>query len=1023
MNTQDLASSRDERSPGEGVGGYLAGYRIEARLGRGGMGEVFLAWDQRLHRHVALKRIRSDRPWSERDRRRFRREARAVARLTHPAVVQLYDLIEDARFGTDVDAGDLLVLEYVEGPTLAEALARREVDLDLALRLSSEIADGLAEAHAQGLIHRDLKPGNIIVTRSGHAKILDFGLARRLWDDVGAAASSDITADGTLVGTLHAMSPEQAGGQPVDHRSDLFALGSLLYEMLAGCAPFGGDNWLDTLRRVTSVEPEPLALLRPELPDALLELVTALLAKDPARRPANARVVADVLEDLWRRPAPGSTVPPDAAAVSTTSTSGQRPTTATAPVPAATLENRATGEWAPAAEAADAEASRVELAIRVLLETELLRRGELVARHQEAPIASLLEDHDRRLRELVTNHGGTEIEKGATVLALFERPAQAVACALAHQRAVLELGATAPDLDFEARSAIHLGEVLLRHNTETAISRGARRLEAEGEARETATRLLTLAAPRQVLLTRGAFDLARQSTAGGVRDEASKADPQDGALRWLAHGAYVLAETGGVLDVCEVGVQGAAPLSAPSPSAQARPALSADEERVLGWRPAVGQHIPNRELWTLVERLGEGGFGEVWLAAHPSGERRVFKFCFSAERLRALKREVTLFHLLKEGLGRRDDIARILDWSFDTPPYFLEAEYTEGGSLVRWAEQQGGLSCVPLAVRLELVAEVAEALAAAHSVAVLHKDVKPENVLVGEDRDGRPRARLTDFGIGLLTERERLDGPGFTAIGFTATAATLESSGSGTYGYLAPELFKGRAPTVRSDLYSLGVILYQVSAGDLSHPLAPGWERDVEDELLVEEIARLVDGEPERRPDDGRAVARRLRTLEARRATRDELNAREAAFARSQRRRRLATVVAAVALVVLAAVSVMAVRENRARRAAVAAEGRAALRQQQAEGLIGFMLGDLRSKLQGLGRLDVLDGVGEQAMSYFAAVPAAELSEDELARRAQALNQIGAVRIDQGKLAEALAPFEESLALTRELSKRRPQDL
>lgn len=183
-------------------------YRIEATLGAGGMGEVFLAWDERLHRHVAIKRIRAELQADERHRARFRREARAVARLSHPAIVQIFDLLEN-------DGGDCLVMERVEGRTLAEAVAGGEVDPELALRLAAEIADGLAEAHGKGLVHRDLKPENVIVTASGHAKILDFGLARMLWSEESIVSSIEdpsaaLTRVGTLVGTVHAMSPEQA---------------------------------------------------------------------------------------------------------------------------------------------------------------------------------------------------------------------------------------------------------------------------------------------------------------------------------------------------------------------------------------------------------------------------------------------------------------------------------------------------------------------------------------------------------------------------------------------------------------------------------------------------------------------------------------------------------------------------------------------------------------------------------------------------------------------------------------------
>ncbi len=339
--------------------GRLGGYRLEALLGRGGMGEVFLAWDERLERHVALKRVLTDPPHDERARARFRREARAVARLSHPSIVQVFELLE-------TDEGDVLVMEHVEGRGLPELIAEGGLDLAPALRLAAEIADGLAEAHGKGLVHRDLKPENVRVTPSGHAKILDFGLARLLWSDGldGDSLAAAITQSGALVGTVHAMSPEQASGRGVDHRSDLFAFGSLLYQMLTGRPAFRGSNVLDTLRRVTSEEPEPLAELRSDLPPELTRLVDALLAKDPAERPQNARVVADTLEEL--RAAAGSGTGAVAPPAERTPFATQPPLSATI-VQGGDIAVLPTGDWpVSAAEPAPPSGARRSTAVRVL---------------------------------------------------------------------------------------------------------------------------------------------------------------------------------------------------------------------------------------------------------------------------------------------------------------------------------------------------------------------------------------------------------------------------------------------------------------------------------------------------------------------------------------------------------------------------------------------------------------------------------------------------------------------------------
>jgi eukaryotic-like serine/threonine-protein kinase len=262
-------------------------YRLARRLGQGGMGEVFLAWDERLGRRVALKRIRREAPTAE-ERERLRREASAAARLSHSAVVRIYDLVEDA-------TGDALVFEYVEGRTLRELLREGLPSPALATRLGREIAEGLAAAHAGGLVHRDLKAENVMVTPDGHAKILDFGIAKA----AGAGLDEEtLTVEGAVLGTFHAMSPEQARGGEVDARSDLFSLGVLLYELLTGRSPFRGNDLLDTLQRVAGHRPPPVREVRPEIPRALSDLVDRLLAKRPEERPASAGEVARELAAL-----------------------------------------------------------------------------------------------------------------------------------------------------------------------------------------------------------------------------------------------------------------------------------------------------------------------------------------------------------------------------------------------------------------------------------------------------------------------------------------------------------------------------------------------------------------------------------------------------------------------------------------------------------------------------------------------------------------------------------------------------
>lgn len=954
----------------------LGVYRIEALLGSGGMGEVFLAWDEILERHVAIKRISSLTPADANRRRRFLREARAVARLDHPAIVRIFHVLER-------DDGDRLVMEYVKGLDLARMRAGGPIELPRCLQLARGIAEGLAEAHAAGLIHRDLKLANVMVTLGGSVKILDFGLAkaREPESPVPPAelppASGDLglTGAGAILGTAYAMSPEQAEGRELDPRSDLFALGSLLYELLTGVRPFQGPSLAETLHRVVAAAPVPIETLLPALPGELAELMSELLARRRERRPPSAQAVADRLTWILDRcvglPA-GLGRPTIGASYGDGEPAAAEDSEATAPRPLAALP-------APA----------------VLLRTL-------------ASVAPLSGKKDRealrRCAERLLARFDVQEADGPDLDFLFRRPAEAAAFALALQAA---LAHHSPPL--AAGVALHLGEIRV-------MGAYARVKTADqGELFATARRLARSARPGQTLLSRNVFDLAR-----GARAPAELADE---AVRWLAHGSFYLEGSEEATEIFEVGLAGLAPPGGPLEGPELRRATRADEELALGWRPAVGQEVPRRPGWLLSERLGEGGFGEVWLARQAGGEERVFKFCFDEVKLRTLKREATIFRLLRETLGHRADIARLISWDFEEAPYFLESAYSEGGDLPRWAGQRGGLAEIPLATRLELVAQVAEALAAAHSAGVLHQDVKPRNVLVRHDGDGRPQAVLTDFGLSFLTRREALESPGFTVLGFSASTPEPAETTGGTPLYMAPELLAGQPATTAADVYALGVLLYQMVVGDFGRAPAEGWRREIGEELLVADIAACVDGRPEERLRSPAELAERLRGLDQRRLERRREEAAAAAGRRAERRRRVAGwlgVAAAFVLPVLAAFAFATYQaENEERKAREQAERR----RQQAEALIDYMLGDLRQQLQPIGKLKILDQVGDRALDYFSKVPAAELSAAEMASHSKALHQIGQVRFGLGRMPEAAEAFQSSLAIAKRLAASDPANL
>jgi TolB-like protein/DNA-binding winged helix-turn-helix (wHTH) protein/Tfp pilus assembly protein PilF len=285
----------------------------------------------------------------------------------------------------------------------------------------------------------------------------------------------------------------------------------------------------------------------------------------------------------------------------------------------------------------------------------------------------------------------------------------------------------------------------------------------------------------------------------------------------------------------------------------------------------AGNPVPGREHWRLVRPLDASTNSEVWLAEHPkTRELRVFKFVSNAARLKALKREVTAFRFLRESLGERAEFVRIFEWNFDTQPYFLESEYG-GPNLAEWAEIGGGLANIPLQSRVRVLAEIAQAVAAAHVAGVLHKDLKPANVLVTPTADGEGRVKIADFGSASLLEASRLKELGITNLGLTQTGDLHTASLTGTLMYLAPEVLCGQSPTASADVYALGVMLYQLVVGDFRKPFAPAWESGIADPLIREDIAQAVCGDPAQRLAGPGDLAERLLTLDRRRLEREQI--------------------------------------------------------------------------------------------------------------------------------------------------------
>jgi DNA-binding winged helix-turn-helix (wHTH) protein len=313
---------------------------------------------------------------------------------------------------------------------------------------------------------------------------------------------------------------------------------------------------------------------------------------------------------------------------------------------------------------------------------------------------------------------------------------------------------------------------------------------------------------------------------------------------------------------------------------------ASEAARPSGLALEAGQTVPGRPQWRLVRALGQSRANDVWLTEHAkTGEHRVFKFANDPGFLRNLKREVAVSRLLAATLGERPDFAPALEWNFDAQPFFVEIAY-RGQDLPAWAERQGGLQAVGLETRQDLAIQVAETMAAAHGLGVLHQDLKPANVVVSARPGGGWQAAVVDFGSADVIDGLRLAELKITHDGFGAPDDSGRNR-SGTPLYMAPEVLAGGPPSALSDIYALGVVLYQLTAGDLGRPMAAGWERDINDPLLREDIAEAASGDPQRRLASARELANRLRTMDSRRAHRAEAAAQAARNAEMERQLQL----------------------------------------------------------------------------------------------------------------------------------------
>ncbi|HEY1142146.1 MAG TPA: tetratricopeptide repeat protein [Lysobacter sp.] len=436
-----------------------------------------------------------------------------------------------------------------------------------------------------------------------------------------------------------------------------------------------------------------------------------------------------------------------------------------------------------------------------------------------------------------------------------------------------------------------------------------------------------------------------------------------------------------------------------TPLAGERVALPHEAGRLHG-----GDPLPHRPGWRLQRRLGQGSAGIIFLARSEAGEERAIKLATSEAGLRSLKREISLTRYIRAVRDDLPDVARVLDWNLSQPPFFLELPYFADGHLADWANARGGLKTLPLPERLSLCAQLCEAVAALHGIGLIHKDLKPENLYPVADTAGNWRIVLADLGVS-----EALPSPRLAELGLTLSIAAGHSpQHAGSLLYLAPEVIAGEVPTQRSDVFALGVLIYQLAVGDLRRSLAPGWEADIDDELLREDIALAAAANPLRRDIDAHGLAQRLRSLEQRRVQRDtarrdhaRAEQREKELLHERGRRRIWIAAAATAALGLVGMLGMYTYADRARRTAER-------NSQQRQALVDFVTRDI------LAQADPYAGTaGKASMSVREAVDAAARKVDarfgsDPAAAAAVHELVGNVYFGQDQHARAIAHYDRA---------------
>ncbi len=600
-----------------------------------------------------------------------------------------------------------------------------------------------------------------------------------------------------------------------------------------------------------------------------------------------------------------------------------------------------------------------------------------------------VQSHYEVVRDILQRFDGREIKTaGDSMLIVFAAPSEAVKFSLFAMKAMRQARMSDPRFP-SMRVGIHQGQVVL----DKSQSEGREFVDVYGLQVSTAARIMDLAQANQTLLSRSVFDDARAILRADEFKEFNR-------ITWCNHGHYRFKGIDDHHEICEVGEEAQAPLSPPPASAKGWPIDRAVEE--LGWRPALGVAVPETN-WQLIEKVGQGEFGEVWKAYNLSDKSfQVFKFCFKRSQLPSLKREARLLKRLKK--YAHPNLVEVYDVTEgDRPPHYLEMEFVDGPKFLEWLAGQP-----PLQERLDVIAQVADALDVVHAAGIYHRDIKPANILLTRREDGKLLAKLSDFGLGAAQDIDLLRSIETSKVG----------SISGTWDYLAPELRHGSQPSPQSDIYSLGITLYQAIVGDTNQPLTGDWEQHLPDDILRNDVRQCVSQSRENRWKRAADLAQALRSHEQRL---QQLELEKLHAIQRQRVRRLRNIafIAAAAAALTLIIGGFAMFQWRE---AVRQRDRAVAQKRLALLAISQLTHDVPKRLRDVpGTIPALREILEENISLIDQILQYE-PDTPLARRERGVNliSIGDRWMLIGDTQNALDRFQSALAISRELVQLQP---